>query len=106
MPPRMKLRAGVEKDVLKRAFANVLPIEVVQRAKSGMRIPVHSWFRNELKCTAEDILSTRAVKDAGIFDHRRVRDLRNYRTGRDGIRLWMLVTFELWRRQVVEQEHP
>ena len=62
MPPRMKLRAGVEKDVLNRAFADVLPSAVVERAKSGMRIPVHSWFQNELKRTADDVLSTRAVK--------------------------------------------
>jgi len=104
MPPTLKLRAGVEKYVLKRAFADDLPAAVLTRPKSGMRVPVHSWFRNELKRTADDVLSPRAVKRAGIFDPSRVRDLRRYRTGRDGIRLWMLVTFELWRRQVVDRE--
>ena len=105
MPPRMKLRAGVEKDVLNRAFADVLPSAVVERAKSGMRVPVHSWFRTS--SSAPPTTSCRRARSsaAGIFDHRRVRDLRNYRTGRDGIRLWMLVTFELGRRHVVEREH-
>ena len=69
-----------------------------------MRVPVHSWFQNELKRTADDVLSPRAVRRAGIFDPGRVRDLRRYRTGRDGLRLWMLLTFELWRRQVVDRE--
>jgi asparagine synthase (glutamine-hydrolysing) len=104
MPAQMKLRAGVEKYVLKQAFADDLPQSVVTRAKSGMRVPVHSWFQHDLKRTADEVLSTRAVKRAGIFDHHRIRDLRRYRTGRDGIRLWMLVTFELWRRHVCQPD--
>lgn len=104
MPPTLKLRAGVEKHVLKQAFAGELPAAVLARPKSGMRVPVHNWFQSELKPTADSVLSPRAVKRAGIFDPGRVRDLRRYRTGHDGIRLWMLLTFELWRRQVVDRE--
>jgi asparagine synthase (glutamine-hydrolysing) len=104
MPPTAKLRFGVEKWVLKQAFADALPREVVERPKSGMRVPVRWWFRRELKGLARELLSPRAVRRAGVFRPERVREILRYRTGRDGLRLWMLVTFELWRRLVVEGE--
>jgi asparagine synthase (glutamine-hydrolysing) len=104
MPPTMKLRSGVDKWVLKQAYADVLPPEVIQRPKSGMRVPVRWWFQGELEHVAREVLSPRSVRRAGVFRPDRVREIRRYQTGRDGLRLWMLVTFELWRRFVVEGE--
>ena len=108
MPGRMKLDNGIEKVVLKRAFADRLPPEIIARPKSGMRVPVHFWFKGELKRYARKILSPRSIKKAGIFDPQRVKQLLDYNIaegrGRYGLRLWMLITFEIWRRMVVEGE--
>lgn len=108
MPPRMKLRAGIEKYVLKRAYENDLPRSVIDRPKSGMRVPVHYWFRRELRRYAGSILSRRNLRRAGIFDPDRVQQFLRYETeegrGRYGLRLWMLLTFEIWRRIVIEEE--
>jgi len=110
MPGRMKLAAGVEKIVMKRAYAEQLPLEVIKRPKSGMRVPVSFWFRGELRRYARSILSRRAVRRAGWFDPERVQQLLAYRRedlpGRHGLRLWMLITLELWRRIVLEGERP
>jgi asparagine synthase (glutamine-hydrolysing) len=108
MPGRMKLDHGIEKVALKRAFAHRLPAEIIARPKSGMRVPVHFWFKGELKRYARKILSPRAIKKAGIFDPQRVKQLLAYDIaegrGRYGLRLWMLITFEIWRRMVIEGE--
>lgn len=108
LPPQWKLHRGVEKIVLKRAYENHLPSSVIQRPKSGMRVPVHFWFRGELKRYARKVLSPRALRSAGIFQPDRVKQLLNYDTvegpGRYGLRLWMLLTFEIWRRIVIERE--
>ncbi|MDP6446364.1 MAG: asparagine synthase-related protein [Pirellulaceae bacterium] len=108
MPGRMKLRAGIEKYVFKQAFADELPAEVLQRPKSGMRVPVHFWFRGELKRFARKVLSPREVKRVGLFNADRVKQLLDYNIeegqGRYGLRLWMLITLELWRRMVLEGE--
>ena len=94
--------------ILKRAYANELPAEVINRAKSGMRVPVHYWFRSEMRRYARRVLSPRAVRKVGLFNPERVKQLLAYDIeegrGRYGLRLWMLVTFELWRRMVVEGE--
>ena len=110
MPTRLKLDHGVEKVVLKRAYADRLPPEVIARPKSGMRVPVHFWLKGEMKRYARRILSPGIIRREGIFQPQRVRDLLNYNTdggpGRYGLRLWMLITFEIWRRMVVDGEAP
>ena len=106
MPTKMKLRHGVEKWALKRAYENDLPREVIDRPKSGMRVPVHYWFRGELKRRARRTLAPGVLRQENIFDPERVRQWLRYDTdegpGRYGMRLWMLMTFELWRRTVVD----
>ncbi len=108
MPTTLKLRSGVEKVVLKQAYAGALPREVIERPKSGMRVPVHFWFQGELKRYARKILRPGPIRRAGIFDPERVRQLLRYDleggAGRYGLRLWMLLTFEIWRRIVLEGE--
>lgn len=108
MPPKMKLRAGVEKVVLKRAYQNRLPPEIIERPKSGMRVPVHFWFKSEMRRYAKKLLSKKELEKAGIWNPDRVAQLLAYEIeegpGRYGLRLWMLLTFEIWRRIVIEGE--
>jgi asparagine synthase (glutamine-hydrolysing) len=89
---------------MRQAFAGRLPDSILHRPKSGMRVPVHFWMQKELRSQVHDILSPRTLKREGIFDHRRVRQLLRYRTeegpGRYGLRLWMLMTLQLWKSQV------
>ncbi len=108
MPASLRLHRGIEKVVLKRAYVDDLPPEVIARPKSGMRVPVHYWFRKEMRRYARSILHPREVRRVGIFNPERVRQLLDYNIenspGRYGLRLWMLVTFEIWRRIVLEGE--
>lgn len=108
MPGTMKVRGAVEKFVMKEAYRDKLPRSVIERPKSGMRVPVHYWFQRELKRYARKLLTSGEIKRAGLFEPKRLKQLLSYETeegpGRYGIRLWMLMTFELWRRVVVEGE--
>ncbi|QDU93814.1 asparagine synthetase B family protein [Lignipirellula cremea] len=108
LPGLLKLQAGVEKIVIKKAYANDLPAAIINRPKSGMRVPVHFWFQSEMRKYARRILSPKAVRQAGIFDPARVKQLLDYNIeegpGRYGLRLWMLLTFEIYRRMVFEGE--
>lgn len=108
MPPRLKLRHGIEKWAMKRAYENDLPKEVIERPKSGMRVPVHYWFQGEMRRLARRTLARRPIERAEIFDPARIKQLLRYDTeegpGRYGMRIWMLLTLEIWRRIVVEGE--
>ncbi|MEM0967288.1 MAG: asparagine synthase-related protein [Verrucomicrobiota bacterium] len=108
MPGRMKFHRGIEKWVLKEAYRGWLPKSVIDRPKSGMRVPVHFWFEKELKRLSRRILDKDVLKKSGIWNYARVKQLLDYNIeeghGRYGLRLWMLITFELWRRLVINRE--
>jgi asparagine synthase (glutamine-hydrolysing) len=108
MPPLMKLRSGVEKYVLKRAYEDELPASVIKRPKSGMRVPVHYWMQREMRRFSKKMLARKRLSRSGIFNPDRVKQMLRYETeqanGRYGLRLWMLLTFEVWREIVVEQK--
>lgn len=108
MPTKLKLRAGVEKFILKEAFAADVPTPILRRPKSGMRVPVRYWFRGELRRKAKKMLSRKAVAKAGLFQPDAIRQLLAYdkETGLDrhGLLLWMILTLELWRRQLLDEE--
>jgi asparagine synthase (glutamine-hydrolysing) len=101
--PTAKLSAGQDKVIMKQAFAGRLPDTILHRPKSGMRVPVHFWMQKEMKAYVRESLSPAKLKADGIFDHRRVAKLLRYETeegpGRYGLRLWMLMTFQLWKER-------
>jgi asparagine synthase (glutamine-hydrolysing) len=71
IPPEMKLEGTVEKAVLKRAVADLLPREIIERPKSGMLVPVQAWFRKDLRRHARD-QALAAVHAGGLAAGERV----------------------------------
>jgi asparagine synthase (glutamine-hydrolysing) len=110
MPGRMKLRDGVEKWVMKQAYADALPDAVTWRPKSGMRVPVHDWFLGEMRGFARELLAPRRLRANGLWSPERVKQILAYDReqpgGRYGLKLWMLLAFETWRSLVVDGESP
>lgn len=108
IPGIFKVHRGIEKIVMKEACQSWLPKAVIARPKSGMRVPVHFWFQKEMRGYAKRLLSKRSIERTGIFRWNRVKQLLDYDieegSGRYGLRLWMLMTFEIWRRLVIEGE--
>ena len=103
LPESWKIRNGIDKFAMREAYRTHLPASVIQRPKFGMRVPVKFWFRAELRSLAREILSTKRIEAAGIFNPERVRQILNFEseesTSRHGMHLWMLLIFELWREE-------
>jgi asparagine synthase (glutamine-hydrolysing) len=49
IPPRLRIRFGQKKYILKSAFRNILPHEILYRPKKGFGVPLIHYFRNELR---------------------------------------------------------
>jgi asparagine synthase (glutamine-hydrolysing) len=105
IPPALKLARGRLKALLKAAFADVLPAEVVRRRKQGFMIPLGRWLRTDLRALMEDALAPDRVRQRGLWQpevvQRLMREhLAGSRTHAD--RLWMLVMLELWTREYLD----
>lgn len=107
LPERMKIRKGETKWILREAMKNVLPAEILTRSKMGFPVPVEAWFRNEFKFVIEEFVTSERALNRGIFNADFVRELvRRHDAGENhSLRLWFLVNFEIWQRQVLEGEN-
>jgi asparagine synthase (glutamine-hydrolysing) len=76
LPPSYKLRVLDEKHVLKRAAAGLVPDEVLRRPKQPYRAPDALSFVGAASPEwLGEVLSARAVADAGVFEPRAVERL-------------------------------
>lgn len=105
--PRFKLHGSIEKYVLKQAVKDLIPIEIIQRPKSGMMVPVHFWMQKQLRGYIKKVLSPKTLKQQEIFNPDYVKKLLSYDIEgvpgmQHGLKLWMLMTFSLWYQQMVE----
>ena len=102
MPDRFKIRGRVQKYILRRAFAGILPPSILSRPKQGFALPVGAWFRGPLKEMARDTLLSTEARGRGLFNPKAVRALlgEHAKGAEDhGKRLWSLVMLELWFRR-------
>jgi asparagine synthase (glutamine-hydrolysing) len=104
IPPALKLNGMERKYVLKRAVGDLLPEGFLTRRKMGFSLPLAVWFRNELRPWLEDILSERAIREAGVFRYemvRRVLDDHFARRANYDNQIWGFVTFMTWYQDYI-----
>jgi asparagine synthase (glutamine-hydrolysing) len=100
IPWHLKLRGKTGKYILKRAVADLLPPETLNRRKSGFALPTAVWLRGPLRELMRDSVASAAKQgifnssyldrlltdhDAGVADNQRV--------------LWALLMFERWMNE-------
>ena len=104
LPGRLKLRGLTGKHILKRAFADLVPAEIVNRRKKGFALPTARWLAGRLHGFARDMLLSPEARGRGFFEPDAVAALLDrHRAGEDhGERLWNLIVLETWHREMVD----
>ncbi len=109
IPTSMKLRGNCGKYILKRAFADLVPAAVLNRPKQGFVVPIARWFRGELKEYLQEVLLDDGTLRRGYFCRPVIeRLIQDHVVGLHdhSRRLWALLCFELWHRQVLDASVP
>ena len=94
-------RDDTTKFILRRAFADLLPAEVVERRKVGFKVPLERWTGGELMRRARELLLSDEARRRGVLDIDGVERWLNRGAangGEFGHRVWMLLNLELWFR--------
>jgi asparagine synthase (glutamine-hydrolysing) len=107
LPTDLKIRSRTTKYLLKRAVADWLPPELINRPKMGFGVPLAAWLRTELRDLSSDLLTDHTARSRGLFRPTAVaRLLREHDEGTDhSPRIWALIQFELWHRTFVDGAH-
>ncbi|MGY4100218.1 asparagine synthetase B family protein [Nocardia sp. R16R-3T] len=101
VPGRYKLAGTSEKWILKQAVRDLLPATIVDRPKSGMRVPVQQWLSVPLRELGHDLLLGSSARARGLF---RTDTIGSWLRGegallpRQGGKLWLVLSLELWLR--------
>jgi asparagine synthase (glutamine-hydrolysing) len=102
IPSALKVRGGVRKWILKRAFAGSLPEEVLRRGKEGFSMPMKHWLSHEWNGLMHELLSPARLAREGLFDTGYVeRLMREHEAGTHNHShlLWALMVYQLWRER-------
>ena len=107
LPPKLKIRGGQNKAILRDYAADILPPDVARRRKVPFYVPLdeylsHSGYRE----LVADTLSADAVRSRGLFDADAVSSLCQRATGGEFLfdkQVFSLVTLELWFRDAVDR---
>jgi len=105
LPIEIKFRGRRLKHLLKRAFADLLPPENVNRRKMGFGVPVGQWFRGPLRELLQEALLSRQSLARGYFREPEVRRLVDEHLelrADHSFQLWNLLMLELWHREFLE----
>ena len=102
LPVHYKLKGRQGKVLLRKAFANLLPPEVLTHSKQGFGIPVSAWIRGPLEAWTRETLLAPDSLLAKWFQHdAMVKLIAVHQAGKQdhGKRLWALACLALWARQ-------
>lgn len=101
LPVKYKLRGRQGKVLLRKAFADKLPAEVLGHGKQGFGIPVGAWLRGPLENWTRELMLTPGSPLATWFQRDAlVKLIAEHQAGKQdhGKRLWALACLALWKR--------
>ena len=100
IPADLKVRGGVRKWILKKAFEGRLPEQILSRGKEGFSMPMKNWLNGAWNPLMHELLSDSSLTEEGIFDARYISQLmKEHETGTQNHShtLWALMVYHLWR---------
>ncbi len=101
VPFHLKMRGRISKRLVKHAVRDLLPQDLLAQRKRGFAIPIHRWFRKELRAYFQEFVLSDDARSSHYLDSDFVRSLYLAHTmGKEnyGHHLWSLLVFEHWLR--------
>jgi asparagine synthase (glutamine-hydrolysing) len=98
IPSALKLRGRKGKYIFKKAMAQILPPDTIDRKKQGFAVPLARWFRHELRDLAHDRLFS--FTD-GILDQKFLKKIwEQHQSGHydRSAHLWAVLMFRTWAK--------
>lgn len=90
------------KKIIKDILSEYIPMQLVERPKMGFGIPIHEWFKTDLKDLTLELLAEPYLEKQGIFNSKFVSEFAYSQlngTLSQPYHLWSLLMFQLWHRE-------
>jgi len=93
LPDERKIRGGTTKLILREAFRDQVPTEVLRRPKQGFDLPLAAWIRGPLRPLVQDLLAPESLRRWEVLRPDGVREM--LRLHLDGAQDYGLPLFNL-----------
>lgn len=106
IPHDYKLKKNAGKLVLKYAFKDHLPKEILHRKKRGFEIPIQEWLGARIAAMLDsEMFSQEFIEEQGIFEYKPLRKLikqiNSTTFGEKIYLIWSVVVFQYWYKKYI-----
>jgi len=104
IPAELRTHSDKLKSLMHRAYADLLPQEILKAKKKGFVLPVEKWLRGRLKPSLEAYLDPSYLRRQGIFKDNLFEEIaKPHIEGKkdEQWRLWTLLNFQFWYEKMV-----
>jgi asparagine synthase (glutamine-hydrolysing) len=101
IPGEYSIRGRSGKQILKRAYADLIPAEILNRKKAGFTVPVGEWINGPLRESTRELLLNPGAEVHKVIRPEFVKKMIEEHASRrhsHAIRLWNLICLETWSK--------
>ena len=95
------------KYILKKAYEDMIPNEVLYRKKMGFPVPLSNWFGGHFNDYAKKVLLSKEAKERGIYNIGNIEKwLNSDKLSQDhgfAMKIWMLINLEIFCTKYLKQ---
>lgn len=106
MPSKYKINGLKTKYIFKQCMKNRLPDRILNKGKHGFAVPTGLWFKGKLKNYLGEIIFDSKTRSRGYFNFDYIEKIyKQYQEKKYAFnyQFWLLLNFELWHRQFIDQ---
>lgn len=101
IPFEYKMKDGIKKRILRDAFKQEIPDNLLKKPKHGFEVPLLNWFRTELAGELDQTVFNRDFLEAqGLFHSETVLQMKKQLNSRNPgdihARIWAFLVFQTW----------
>jgi len=100
LPSEYKIDKLLRKKLLRAAFGNELPPEILSKPKHGFEIPLLPWLKKELQPQLLSSLNKSDINNMGIFNFEEIKlllqKIHSVSPSDSAIHLWNVFIFQYW----------
>ena len=102
----LKISSHGRKLILKEAFSDLIPAEILNSPKHGFEVPVEQWLRNELRDLLDQYTEPGYIQRQGVFNAAEIQllvnKLHSKGPGDSPARLWAVLVFQHWWKKYID----
>ncbi len=109
LPDRLKIKRFATKRILRMAFGQQIPAEILHRPKEGFPVPIKRWFAGEYHDSVRSLIMADDSFCGNEFDRNQISQYFDlHRAGKYNYsdQIWTLLNLELWHKIFIAGADP